>query len=214
MVKILNSPGLEVELDRVWQRLCYDDPAQVPMQTQLAFTRAVEIGQESLESTTCYDIFPIEGMTPSSVKLQGISFESRELVARCREAKELAVFIATIGPRLEKRVEQLLRAEPAAAFILDSYGSEAVVVLSRQLRETIREYANSKGYQVGERYCPGYGDWDTGEQQRLFNLLNGERIRVKLGPGYMMFPRKSYTGVLPLGPEVSEVKVDERCYKG
>jgi hypothetical protein len=203
-----------VELKQVWQRLEYDDPAQAPLQIQLAFTRAVEIGQGLLEPTACYDIFPIAGITLSSVKLKGISFKSRELVARCRGAKELVAFIVTIGPQLEERVEQLLRTEPTVAFILDSYGSEAVVALARRVREMIQEYADSKSYRVGERYCPGYGDWDTKEQQKLFSLLEGDRIGVKLGPGFMMYPRKSYAGVLPLGPEVLEVKPDERCCKG
>ena len=213
-MRILSPPRLEVELKQVWQRLGYNDSTQASTRIQQAFTRALEIGQGLLEPTACYDIFPIAGITPSSVKLQGISFESRELAARCRGAKELVAFIVTIGPQLEERVEQLLRIEPTVTLILDSYGSEAVVALARQVRERIREYADSKGYRVGERYCPGYGDWDTKEQQRLFSLLKGDRIGVKLGPGFMMYPRKSYAGVLPLGPEVLEVKPDERCCRG
>lgn len=214
IMRLLNPTELEVKLNQVWQRLRYDDPAQAPMQVQLAFTRAVQIGPGLLEPKACYDIFPIKRITPSSVELKGISFESKELVARCRGAKELAVFIATIGSQLEEQVGQLLRTEPAVAFILDSYGSEVVITVARQVREVIREYASPKSYRVGERYCPGYGDWDTKEQQRLFSLLNGNQMGVKLGPSLMMYPRKSYAGVLPLGPEVLEVKPDERCCKG
>ncbi|MFQ6117158.1 MAG: vitamin B12 dependent-methionine synthase activation domain-containing protein [Candidatus Bipolaricaulia bacterium] len=213
-MRILNPPRLEVELNQIWQRLEYDDPAQASTLIQQAFMQAAEIGQGLLEPTACYDIHPIEVITPSSVQLQGISFESRELVARCRGAEELVAFIVTIGPRLEERVKQLLPTEPTVAFILDSYGSEAVVALARRVRAAIHEYADSKGYRVGERYCPGYGDWDTKEQQKLFSLLEGDRIGVKLGPGFMMFPRKSYAGVLPLGPEVLEVRPDERCCRG
>lgn len=213
-MRILNPPRLEVELNQIWQRLEYDDPALVPTRIQQAFMQAVEIGQGLLEPTACYDIFPIAGRTSSSVKLKGISFESRELVARCRGAEELVAFIVTIGPQLEERVKQLLRTEPTVALILDSYGSEAVVALARRVRAAIQEYVDSKGYRVGERYCPGYGDWDTKEQQKLFSLLEGDRIGVKLGPGFMMYPRKSYTGVLPLGPEVLEVRPDERCCRG
>lgn len=212
--EILNPNKLIVDLEQVWQRLGYSDPALAPTRIQQAFTQALEIGQGLLEPMACYDIFPIAGITPSSVKLEGISFESRELVARCRGAKELVAFIVTIGPRLEERVEQLLRTEPTVAFILDGYGSEAVVALARRVRAAIQEYAGSKGYRVGERYCPGYGDWDTKEQQKLFSLLEGDWIGVKLGPGFMMSPRKSYAGLLPLGPEVLEVKPDERCCKG
>jgi len=214
IVRFPDLTNLEVELNHVWERLGYGDPAFAPMQVQLAFMQALEISQGLLKPAACYDIFPIERITPSSVELKGIFLESRELVARCRGAKELAVFITTIGPRLEEQVEQLLRTEPTVAFILDSYGSEAAITLARQVREVIQEYASSKGYRVGERYCPGYGDWDTREQQKLFSLLDGNQIGVKLGPSFMMYPRKSYAGVLPLGPEVSEVKVNERCCKG
>lgn len=223
-----SSLELEVEQDQLWQRLGYSVPAQAPVRAQEAFQRAVEVGQRALEPKAVCGIFPIEGMTPSSVKLsarvvnkdgsttraKGVCFGSRELATRCRGAEELAVFIATIGPRLEEEVEQLFREEPTVALILDNYGSEAVVALARRVREAVQEYAASKGYRVGERYCPGYGDWATREQQRLFSLLDGGQIGVKLGPGSMMRPRKSYAGVLPLGPEVAEVKVDERCSCG
>lgn len=138
---------------------------------------------------------------------------SQELAARCNSAKELVVFIVTIAPWLEKQVKQLLSEESVVAFILDNYGSEAVSAIARQVRQVIQGYASSKGYQVGERYCPGYGDWDTREQRKLFSLLNGNQIGVRLSPDFMMAPRKSYACILPLGPGVSQVKIDERCCK-
>ncbi len=212
-MRLLSPSSLEVESDRVWRRLGYTDPRRAPRKAELAFGRALELGRASLDPQAVYDIFPIAAVTPSAVKLKGVCLESRELVARCRGAQELAVFIATIGPLLEEKVEQLFRSEPPVALILDNYGSEAVVALAHQVRAAVGKYAGPKGYRVGKRYCPGYGDWATKEQRKLFDLLDGGRTGVKLGPGEMMWPRKSYAGVLPLGLEVAEVEVDERCPK-
>lgn len=210
-MKVLIPTSLEVELKQVWQRLGYDGSAQASLPIRLAFTQAVEIGRELLKPAACYDIFPLEEVIPPLVKLEGIFFTSEEISVRCRGAQELAVFVVTIGPQLEKRVEQLFRTKPAMTLILDNYGSETVVALACQVRQVIREYARSKGYQVGERYCPGYGDWNTKELQKLFRLIGGNKIGVKLKASSMMWPRKSYACVLPIGAKVSEAKVDELC---
>jgi len=227
--------NLEVTPKGVWRRLGYSEPALASPAIQKAFHQAVEIGQTVLEPAACYDIFQIERVTSSSVEVEdGVSFESQDLAHRHREARELAAFIVTIGPRLEEQVEKFFQGgNPAVGYVLDVFGSAAVVTVAHRVRGLIQDYALSRGYQtMTHGYCigdncpvyykacsggiiywwsPGYGDWGTREQKKLFTLVDGIHIGVHLGETCMMTPRKSYSCVLPSGSqgEKSPHKCDE-----
>lgn len=195
--------NLEVNPKEVWQRLGYPDLALVSPAIQEAFHRAMEIWQTLVEPVACYDIFQIEGVTPSSVEVKGgVSFESQVLAYLCQEARELAVFIVTIGPRLEEEVGKLFQnGNFAVGTILDKFGSQAVSMVAYRVKGLIEDYALSMGYQVMTPYwyCPGYSDWNTWEQKKLFTLVDGNHIGVRLGKACMMTPVKSYSCVLPIG---------------
>jgi len=196
---------LEVIPKRVWRELGYRDATLANPAIQKSFQRAMEIGPALLEPVACYDIFQIERVIPTSVKVKsGILFESRDLARRYQGARELAAFVATIGPRLEEQVGKLFNdGELTVASILDAFGSEAVTIIARRVKGLIQDCALSRGYQVMTRYwfCPGYGDWDTREQKKLFALVDGSCIGVRLGEACAMTPVKSYAGVLPVGSQ-------------
>jgi hypothetical protein len=233
MLQILSKSdfkGLDIPLNRVWGQLGYEDTSKVRPAIRKAFQQAVETGQALIEPKGCYDIFELLKVTPSSVEVGygGISFDSHDLARRHAGAKELAAYIVTIGPDLETRVAELFRnGNMVLGSILDAYGSIAVETLAQQIREQTHRYALSKGYAamtygycIGETcqkykrcggeliywWSPGYGDWDTREQKKLFSLVDGEQIGVHLGAAFMMTPRKSYACVLPIGPQESSVQ--------
>lgn len=215
-VNMLQPPHLEIDAAQVWRRLGYPAPSQVPSGLRAAFEQAVETGGSLLAPAAQYGVFPLD-RAPTAEELGGwldvggVRLRSRELAFRCVGAEELAVFIATIGPHLEDEVERRFPREAMTALILDHYGSQAVIELTHQVRAALWEYGEPKGYRVGERFCPGYGDWDTAEQRKLFSLLDGRSVGVELKPSGMMRPRKAYAGVIPLGSEVREISHYERC---
>ncbi len=195
--------NLETNLKEVWQRLGYPDPALASPAIQEVFHRAMEIWQTLIEPVACYDIFQIERVTPSSVEVKGgVSFESQVLAYLCQEARELAVFIVTIGPRLEEEVGKFFQSGNfSVGNVLDKFGSQAVSMVAYRVKGLIQDCALSTGYQVMTPYwyCPGYSDWKTSEQKKLFTLVDGIHIGVRLGEACMMAPVKSYSCVLPIG---------------
>lgn len=110
MIRILRQiefSNLEVDPKVVWRLSGYSDPIQARPSVQQVFHRAMEMGPTLLEPAACYDIFQVEEVTSSSVEVEGdVSFESRDLAYRHREARELAAFITTIGPRLGEQVNK------------------------------------------------------------------------------------------------------------
>ena len=57
------------------------------------------------------------------------------------------------------------------------------------------------GLKVTNRVSPGYGDWDVIEQARLFQLVSGEAIGVRLNDACFMTPEKTITLLVGAGPD-------------
>jgi len=238
MIRILRGaelPKLEVNPKVMWESLGYSDPGQASQTMQRLFRQAMEMGPTLLEPAACYDTFPITLVTRSTVEVAGgVSFQSQDLARRFRQATELAAFISTIGPRLEQEVEKLSQSgNLGLGYVLDVFGSLAVDLIAYKVRDVIQNYAASKGYEaMTYGYCigrscpayadcggavvhwwsPGYGDFPTREQKKLFSLVDGSQIGVHLSESCMMTPRKSYACLLPIG--VQAKAADHKCDEG
>jgi hypothetical protein len=208
----------------VWRYLGYLDPSRVRQDIQKIFQRVMEIGPPLLEPAACYDIFPIRRVTVSSIEIEGgVSFDSQDLVLRQRGAKELAVSVATAGPGVEEEVEKLIQSRDSAlGYMLDVFASAAVDTLAYKVKGIIQDRARSQGYQaithgvcIGKKcpvyrdcggtivhwWSPGYGDWNALENKRIFSIVDGNKIGVRVKESGMMTPRKSYAFTVPLGAE-------------
>jgi hypothetical protein len=108
------------------------------------------------------------------------------------KARKVVLCICTIGPKLEKEVEKLMKTnEMLKALITDTLGSEAVeeVVIQSDLR--LAEEARKMNLWPSKRFSPGYGKWDLKEQGFVFQKLPAQDIGVILKESFMMVPRKS-----------------------
>jgi len=184
----------------------------------------MEMGPTLLELAACYDILPIKRVTSSLVEIAGgASFNNRDLALRQRGAKELAIFIATVGPRVEEAAGRLIQSgDSVLGYMLDMFASAAVDILAYKVKELIHDHAQSKGYQaithgicIGKKcpvyrdcggfivhwWSPGYGDWSALENKKLFAIVDGSQVGVSVRESGMMTPRKSYASTVPLGPE-------------
>ena len=60
-------------------------------------------------------------------------------------ATELVAAIGTIGPQLEKRVDEILPESPAMALALDGFGSSAADALGQEICDRVRRQAAEAG---------------------------------------------------------------------
>jgi hypothetical protein len=125
------------------------------------------------------------------------------VAARLRRSRGLAVFVATIGPKLEQEVGRLFRADqPLEGYILSAFGSEAVETWTDVLAARIAALVETAGWRCTNRFSPGYCTWDTGGQRTLFELLPARPAGVTLNQYAVMLPMKSVSGIIGLGPDV------------
>lgn len=130
-------------------------------------------------------------------------------------AKELAVVVCTIGPRLEEKVAcYFSRKEPMQALILDGIGSAAVDLLAQEACNFISSEASSHGHQASSPLSPGMPGLPISEQWHLFRLVPAEQIGVHLTSSAMMVPRKSVSMIIGIGPDMptwTQAEVCNRC---
>ncbi|NIM90739.1 MAG: hypothetical protein GTO17_07300 [Candidatus Aminicenantes bacterium] len=121
-----------------------------------------------------------------------IDYEETNKHSVFNDAEKVALCVCTIGPELEKEVEDLTKKNDLLkALILDSMGSEAVEEVATQSDKIIAEEAIKMNLWPSKRYSPGYGGWDLKEQQFIFKMLPAQKIGIKLNESFMMIPRKS-----------------------
>jgi len=227
--------NVKVPRREVWRYLGYPNPNQASPTIKKVFNRVMEMGPSLLEPVACYDIFPIKKVTPSSVEVEGgVLFESRDLALRHHEARKLAAFIITIGSRVEEEAMKLIQGvDSVLGYVLDMFGSAAVNTMAYKVREIIQDRVCSEGYQainhgicIGKKclayrdcggvvvywWSPGYGDWSALENKKIFAIVDGNQVGVRVKESGMMTPRKSYACTMSLGT-VRE-KSTQKCVEG
>jgi len=109
-----------------------------------------------------------------------------------KNAEKVAICICTIGPELEKEINELMKKnEMTRALILDALGSEAAEEVAIQSDLILAKKAREMNLWPSKRFSPGYGKWDIKEQRYIFRLLPAADIGAQLTESCMMVPRKS-----------------------
>jgi len=199
-MKIVSNIKPEINVNKV-RRLLGDRRQR---RTSSRLIRKVEKAIKELsgvvESRVIYTEKHIDKSKNGTVKLEGgVSFNSRRLSRSLGSSERAALFVATIGEKLEQRMADLMKQKRLAdAAIYDAVGSVAV-------EETLNRFQNEFGHEnsggSGEkekttmRFSPGYCDWNIREQKKLFKIVNSELIDVRLQPSCLMRPSKSVSGI-------------------
>ena len=111
-------------------------------------------------------------------------------------ASALALFVATIGERLERKISALFReGDSALAVVLDAYASST---MNKGVEALVKRF-ELEFFDDRVRvlpYSPGYCGWHLTGQRALFRALEFDNAGVALGESCLMTPLKSVSGVL------------------
>jgi len=119
-------------------------------------------------------------------------------------AKHMALYAVTVGPRVGERVTELFDMnEFALGAMLDMAASEATELLAGavedQYRQELRSSKRTRNSSGVMRFSPGYCGWDLSGQGLLFERLGPEEIGIELRETFLMTPLKSTSGVMIAG---------------
>ena len=166
-----------------------------------------------LEPAAAYEYYKVTGMSPSQTSLEGDKAIQGSLIhTTFPDAKELAIVVCTIGPKLEKQVTDYSKSgETLRSTLLDGIGSAAVDMLAPEACRIIASEASSRGHQASSPVSPGWPGLPLTEQWNLFELVNTQEIGVSLTSAGIMVPRKSVSMIIGIGPRMATWTRAEVC---
>jgi hypothetical protein len=167
--------------------------------------------KELIKPAAIYTFTKIEKVSKEGLLLgKGKFLRSPKLAEQLSCSTEIALYIMTIGPDLEKRVTSIATDKILDSWILDNIGTYALRTLGKHIEGRIR---NEKGWKIS-RFNPGSTpSWNLEDQETIFSILSKktvqERIGVSLTESFMMVPRKSVSGVM--GQAISDYHNCQEC---
>lgn len=168
-------------------------------------------------------VLPAEDILLSreSLSCNGVMFRTGPVIAKpLSDCATITLFVATIGPYLERWSRQLMRAgDTLKGYIVDSAASDVVERAADWLEHRVQADMGEHGWRTSNRYSPGYCGWPVEDQHRLFSLLPEDFCGITLNESALMNPMKSVSGIIGVGPAAKrsdyQCKICDRedCYR-
>ena len=155
-----------------------------------------------IEPSYSYVVRGINLVQGSRVVIEGsVTFHSEVIARLLEQCEKVAVFLATIGNRLEEMACHLAEDKLVLqAAVLDAIGSDVAETVANFVQDRIGEVASTQGLCISQRFSPGYCDWDISQQKMVFRAMNGDTAGIRLTEGCLMLPQKSVSGIIGIGP--------------
>ncbi len=174
-----------------------------PERASARLVDAATVAAEQASGLACpaalYKMVHVTDFEHQRVSFDGGAFEG-PLVARAMAgAQQVAIAVCTIGEALERRAEQAMRTNAAAALALDGAGTAALRKVSQAVETRIKDEYGKLCLEPGMRVQPGQEGWPIEQQAQVFRLLPVARIGVLLTRDFLMRPKKSVSFALPGG---------------
>lgn len=174
----------------------------IPDYVKGLFDEMCGVAADLIEPQGAYIIIKINEHRPSGVvaEMPAFTIQSAKVARLLSTAAYAALFMVTIGPRLEGEVKTLFeQGEATKGFLLDAIGSETADEVARVMhRLHIRRLVREQGYAVTARFSPGYGDWRLDVQKSIADLCGAEAIGISVNDHYLLTPKKSVSAVVGL----------------
>lgn len=148
--------------------------------------------------------FEKSGGVKNKILLEGNVFNVGKIVySQLKKSEKAAIFICTIGDKMEKWAKKELQNDAAFGFIIDTVASAAAEKAADMLHIFISDEMKKDGLNITNRYSPGYCNWSVSEQHKLFSILPANFCGISLNESALMNPIKSVSGIIGVGKEVT-----------
>jgi len=204
---------IDINRQQVLRNIGYCTDCKLPTRLASLIDDYVENVHNLIEPSYSCVVRDIKLVQGSRVIIEGsIIFESQVIASLLEQCEKAAVFVVTIGERLEEMAYRL--AEDGLivqATVLDAIGSVAAEDVAEFVQGKVREIADDQGLAISQRFSPGYCDWDIGQQSRILWAVDGDSMGIRLTDGCLMIPRKSISGIIGIGPRDGSVDNYNPC---
>ena len=146
------------------------------------------------------EIQPEKGM----FLLDGVAFHAGKKIARFLDRSErLALYVCSAGEAVSRRASKLMESgNMLEGYFADLAGSLLVDNALDWLHKRLADEMKKGGFEITNRYSPGYWSWSVKEQHKLFGFFPPGFCGVHLRESGMMSPVKTASGVIGAGRNV------------
>ncbi len=117
-----------------------------------------------------------------------------------KEAKQIALFVCTASESFTTLSNELNeKGDIMEAYIVDAIGSLTVENAMDRIQEQLKISMNKSGWEISNRYSPGYCNWPLSDQKNLFEIIGNNPIEISINGSCLMTPRKSISGIIGIG---------------
>ena len=156
-----------------------------------------------------YGKWNINELTSSTVKLEGITINSKGLSRHLQGCEQIVIIGATLGSKIDNFIRKFNISNMQKAVIADTICNSMIEAYCDEIQDNIIKDVN---LYPASRYSPGYDDFDLKYQQDILDLLNSSK-RIGLSTAsnsYMLTPMKSITAIIGLSKNKIEC-VKDKC---
>jgi len=162
-----------------------------------------------------YEFYNIKGVKKDRIVFEGdwaLEWEAQSPCFSFEGVRKVALLAGTIGPYLEKRVEELFReSTPLKALLLDEIGSAALEVLLDEAWEFIDSIVREESFKAGTPMSPGMPGLPIEAQREIVARIPVWKIGLSLTQGGILVPRKSFTALIGIGENLIKANKREMC---
>jgi len=179
---------------------------------------AIARARELLQARAVYACLEVLAVDDEGARVRGPAGEAVLRVGPhvdvLAPARQVVAAVGTIGPELDERVAELGRSERRLdALLLDNAGVVAVGAIGEAVRRMVEEMAAARGWGVSACLAPGsLVGWPVQEQRTLCGLLPLEQIGVQVHGDGVLYPLKSASWLIGIGPGYASHTVGSMCH--
>jgi len=140
-------------------------------------------------------------LSEGRIEVDSLVFESKSLARYIEGANSCIIMAATLGPRIESRMNILQLTDMSKAYLFDLVCLHYLEYCLDEWERTIRDQLEKESLYVSGRFSPGYGDLKLELQKQVLKYLDAQkRVGIELTQNNLMIPQKSVTAILGVSP--------------
>lgn len=146
-----------------------------------------------------WQIFPYDADSATIAGSLPLTLQGNSIKRHLVTSVSVAVFSVTVGDEIEASSDKYFKeGNYLHGLLLDAAATSAVEHLADQVDSFIQKEAARSGRKAVWRFSPGYGDWPVTQQKDLCQLIQTDKIGVRVTAHSMLSPRKSVTAIIGL----------------
>jgi hypothetical protein len=139
-----------------------------------------------------------------SIAINNTIFNIKNIVyQQIKKSDSVALFLCTAGEEIGRRSRKAMHEKDLLrSYLFDVIGSEIAEAAADLMQSELEKSAVESDIKITNRYSPGYCGWNVSEQHKLFSLIPYNYCGIRLTESALMYPEKSVSGIIGLGPNV------------